>query len=335
MMSSTLPSDLERFEFRDLHPKVFMGTASDRYAGWIGQIYSKGPYEGRITRRAKSVGGHSFIEEVLPVDSVREYFDHFRALEIDFTFYRPLLGKDGERTQNYHALGQYRKHMGQGDRLILKVPQVVIAQKVRDGSGFVPNESYLNGRVFTAQFYEPAVELLGPALSGFIFEQEYQRRQDRTPPKELAEALDGFFQEVPRDHRYHLELRTESYLSDPVFEVLERNGVGQVLSHWSWLPPLRKQFAKSARRFLNGGGACVIRLMTPRGMRYEEAYAKAHPFDKLVDGMLQPEMIEDTVRIMRAGVEAGVEMHVIVNNRAGGNAPEIARRLAERFLSSE
>ena len=30
---------IEDFKFRDLSPAVRFGTASDRYAGWIGQIY--------------------------------------------------------------------------------------------------------------------------------------------------------------------------------------------------------------------------------------------------------------------------------------------------------
>ena len=37
---------LESFHFRNLHPKVLIGTASDRYAGWIGQIYSQDRYAG-------------------------------------------------------------------------------------------------------------------------------------------------------------------------------------------------------------------------------------------------------------------------------------------------
>jgi hypothetical protein len=28
---------IETFHFRNLHPKILIGTASDRYAGWIGQ----------------------------------------------------------------------------------------------------------------------------------------------------------------------------------------------------------------------------------------------------------------------------------------------------------
>ena len=61
----------------------------------------------------------------------------------------------------------------------------------------------------------------------------------------MAAALDKFFQAIPRDDRYHLELRTNLYLQEPVFEVLDKHGVGQILSHWIWLPPLRKQLAKA------------------------------------------------------------------------------------------
>ena len=61
---------IEQFQFRDLAPHTFLGTASDRYAGWIGQIYTEGRYEGRIARRTKTVGGKSFVEKTLPVESV-------------------------------------------------------------------------------------------------------------------------------------------------------------------------------------------------------------------------------------------------------------------------
>ena len=325
--------DLEKFEFRGLHPNILIGTASDRYSGWIGQVYSEDRYRGKITRRTNQVGGKSFIEEVLPVESVEEYFEHFRVLEIDFTFYRLLIDEDGQQTQNFQILKSYRTHAKARGCFVLKVPQTIFAQKLRRKGGYVENEAYLNPGIFARQFYEPAVKLLGSNLSGFVFEQEYQRAKERRSPKEMASALDDFFSMIPKDKRYHVELRTESYLSNPVFEVLEKHGVGQVLSHWTWLPPLRKQFAKAGRKFFNSGGQGIIRLMTPRGTRYEDAYAMAHPFDKLVEGMLSPETIKDTVELMRAGIERGISVNVIINNRAGGNAPSIARLVAEEFLS--
>jgi uncharacterized protein YecE (DUF72 family) len=302
----------------------------------MGQIYAPERYAaGQITRRSHTVGGKAFVEEVLPVSSVEEYFDHFRVLEIDFTFYRFLLEEDGRPTSNYRVLQTYREHQSEGDSLILKVPQVIFAQKLLRGGAFVANEAYLNPEMFRRQFYEPAQEILGPTLRGFVFEQEYQRQKERIAPEEMARALDAFFGAIPPDPCYHVELRTESYLSKPVFDVLAKHGVGQVLSHWTWLPPLRAQFAKSGNAVLNSGGRSVVRLMTPGRVRYEDAYAKAHPFSALVDGMLDPKMVEETVDLMRTAVNRGVEIDVIANNRAGGNAPLILRQVAARFLGEE
>ncbi len=322
----------EKFQFRTLHPNVLIGTTTDRYAGWIGQIYSKERYQGRISRRTHTVGGRTFVEEVLPIDSVKEYFEHFPVLEIDFTFYRPLLEKDGRPTQNYHVLREYRQHLRDGDQIVLKVPQVVFAQKLRRGGEYVQNEAYLNPEIFTNQFYEPAVDLLGSNLSAFIFEQEYQRKQDRPPLEDMASALDEFFGAIPADNRYHVEIRTESCLTTAIFNVLEKHGVGQVLSHWTWLPSLRRQFSKADNRCFNSGRHCIIRLLTPRGMKYEDSYAKAHPFDRLVEGMLQREMVEEVSELLWIGVNRGIRMNVLINNRAGGNAPMIAQQVAERFL---
>jgi uncharacterized protein YecE (DUF72 family) len=331
-MPLTPAADLEHFQFRHLHSQVKIGTASDRYAGWLGQIYTEERYQGRITQRTKVVGEHSFTEEVVPVDSVKEYFEHFPVLEIDFTFYRSLKDQNGKPTQTLQVLKAYQQHLRAGDALILKIPQVITAPRLRRGGQYQDNPAYLNAEVFTRQFYEPAAELLGPALAGFIFEQEYLTKQDRPPVTEMAAALDRFFQKIPKDDRYHLELRTDLYLREPVFEVLEKHGVGQVLSHWTWLPPLRKQLVKAGGRFFSAGKQCVIRLLTPLGMRYDDSYIQAYPFDRLVEGMLRPEMILETVDLMWQAVNQGELVNVIINNRAGGNAPLLSQMIAGKFL---
>ena len=107
--------------------------------------------------------------------------------------------------------------------------------------------------------------------------------------------------------------------------------MGLVFSHWTWLPPLRKQFAKVRTEFFNSGNQVVIRLITPLRMSYEESYAKAFPFDKMVPGMLDPEMIEDTAKIVNEAIKDKVQVNLIINNRAGGNAPLIAQKIADRL----
>lgn len=326
--------DLCRYRFRGLHPSVFLGTASDRYAGWIGQIYTEERYRGRLLSRSHKVAGKSYRESVLPVDSVKEYFEHFPVLEIDYTFYQLLLDANREPTPTWQVLNSYRRHLTPGDAVILKVPQLIFAQKIRRGTAYAANESYLNPELFTYHFYHPAVEVLGAHLAGFIFEQEYQRKAERVPSSQLVKALSTFFTAIPSDPRYHVELRTESYFDQSMVELLKAFGIGQVLSHWTWLPSLMAQFARTGRRFLNAGRQSIVRLLTPLGTRYEDAYARAFPFDKLVEGMVQPKMVEEAVGLMEEGIKQHVQMNIIINNRAGGNAPRIAQLIAERFLAT-
>ena len=113
---------------------------------------------------------------------------------------------------------------------------------------------------------------------------------------------------------------------------MRKYGVGQVLSHWTWLPNLSRQFLRSGGRFVDAGGQVVLRLMTPLGTRYEDAYAMAFPFDKLIDGMVQPAMVDQTAHLMWEAILQGARINIIINNRAGGNAPLIARMIAARFL---
>ena len=321
----------ERYLFRRLPASISIGTASDRYRGWTGQIYSEELYGGQITSRTNRVGNRSFREEVLPVDSVREYFQHFRVLEIDYTFYAPL-SENGVPTRCANTLQQYSMHMGPEDRVFLKAPQMFFAQKLKRAKDYALNENYLDAEAFTRQFYEPALSLLGPNLKGIIFEQEYQRQSERPHPEELAARLDRFFSSIPRDTRYHVELRTEAYLSKPVIDVLQKHGAGQVLSHWTWLPPLRTQFSRAGNRFITAGGQAVIRLMTPIGTRYEDAYAKAFPFNRLMEEMIQPGMIPQTVSLMWEALRNDVEINLIINNRAAGNAPLLAQRIVRKFV---
>jgi hypothetical protein len=68
------------------------------------------------------------------------------------------------------------------------------------------------------------------------------------------------------------------------------------------------------------------------GRRYDDSYIQAYPFDKLVEGMLRPEMILETVDLMWQAVNQGELINITIDNRAGGNAPLLAQLIAAKFL---
>jgi hypothetical protein len=53
----------------------------------------------------------------------------------------------------------------------------------------------------------------------------------------------------------------------------------------------------------------------------------------LVEGMLNPQIIEDTVHLIREAIKREKKIAVIINNRAGGNGPLITQQIAKRFLN--
>jgi hypothetical protein len=51
--------------------------------------------------------------------------------------------------------------------------------------------------------------------------------------------------------------------------------------------------------------------------------------------MLDPEMIEDTARIVNEAIKDKTQVNLIINNRAGGNAPLIAQMIADRLQTEK
>ena len=335
--------EVAAYQFHDVHPHVRFGTASDRYAGWLGQIYPEEKYTGRIKTRKKKVGQQSFEERTLPVESVEDYFEHFSVLELDFPFYRPLRNADGTPSNNLFVLQQYAAFAPEDAIFLLKAPQQFFARKLRRSQGGKPsyevNPDFLNVAAYTTQFHEPAIEILGERLAGFLFEQEYQRRSDSPDPMDNIAEFDAFFSAIPRDVQPHIELRSEHLLTPAYFDWLADRGLGHVFSHWTWLPPIRKQWELCGRRFTAGNGEVVTRLLTPLNRKYADAYATAYPFDKPVPAITETQqarnMVLDVTALVYQAEAQNALLNVIANNRAWGNSPALAQAISFRVLDEE
>lgn len=344
-MPSSSPSSLsdrraaaDRLDFRSLHPHARFGTASDRYAGWLGQIYSEETFGSRISSRKRTLGGRTFEERQLPIESVREYFEHFGVLELDFTFYRPLREQD-EPSSNYFVLSNYLDHAPDDASFLLKAPQQYFARALRRGGDFVDNPDYLDADAYVETFHTPAVDLLGDQLAGIIFQQEYCRVADSPSPEANVEQLDAFFGELPADAQYHVELRSDHLMDDTYFDWLDTRGLGHVFSHWTWLPAIREQWARCGERFTATNDQAVARLLTPRDVKYADAYAMAYPFDAAAPEICETEqardMVLDATALTYRAEAQDVLLNVIANNRAWGNAPLLCQAIAHRILDEE
>ena len=352
MAEHGLSEAIERFEFRSIDAQgVAFATASDRYAGWIGQIYDR-DYVAETTRRPKRLKTGTFEEVVLPVSSVDEYFEHFPSLELDFTFYAPLLTADGDLTRTYRTLETYAAATSQG-RFWVKAPEVFTAPTVRSGGKgsdprprrdreatgphFFPNPNYADPEAFRRQFVDPLQTLLGDRLEGVVFEQGYIPATQVPPVASAIEPLDVLMRSLGHAVELHMELRTPRLLQPEYFDWLRSVQAGFVVSHWTFLPSIGAQFKQLGGIWPSDAkGRVVQRLLTPIGVRYEDAYAQAHPFDAPVPAISSSApakaMVRESVAMTFQALTAGLKPTVIVNNRAWGNAPDLARVLARRII---
>lgn len=330
---------IDAFDFRSVHPQLLFGTASDRYAGWIGQIYSD-TWGSQVKTRGRKLGGLKFEERTVPIATSEEYFEHFSVLEVDFTFYRALRGPAGAPSNNYFVLQQYADAAPESARFILKAPQQVTARILRQSGAGKPsyeeNDHYLNADIFEEGFLAPAREILGDRLSGVIFEQEYQRKASSPDPTRNVEELDRFFSSITDATPIHLELRSPHLLVPAYFKWLKASGLGFVFSHWTWLPPLREQWKLTGEEFTSSSKQFICRLLTPLRMPYAKAYEHAHPFDKPVTELSETDqaenMVMDTAALSIQSLKHDYAAMIISNNRAWGNAPSLAQKVAKRIL---
>ena len=332
-------AEAERFDLRRIHPVLHFGSASDRYAAWIDQVYPRDVWADQVTTRRKAVAGRSYEERLLPVASVEDYFLHFGVLEVDSTYYRPLLEASGKPSPGLFALEHYADAAPANARFLLKAPQQFVARRLRrkvDGRwAYVDNPDFFDAQAFAARFLIPAQQKLGVKLAGVILEQPYERAADSPSSEVFVDEWARFMDEVP-DAPYHVEVRSSHQLTARYFEWLSNAEVGFCFSHWQWLPPLVDQWRMVGERFASAGGRAVLRLVQPRDMDYAESWRLAYPFEDAAPGLSDTpaarRMIDEATALMYQAVEAGVVLDVIGNNRAWGNTPDLDRTLAHRFL---
>ncbi|MCH7801212.1 MAG: sulfatase-like hydrolase/transferase, partial [Chloroflexi bacterium] len=189
-----------------------------------------------------------------------------------------------------------------------------------------------NARGFDERFLMPALELLDDRLVGIIFEQEYLRKNERPEIEEFVVGLDRFFRDVPANVQFHLEIRTAAFHVPMYLDWLADHGLGFVFSHSTWQKPLREQWQYVGKRFTAANGEAVVRLLTPLKLRYPQAFDLTHPFEGPVAQIVESEegqaMVDDTVALAEEAIAQHKTVNLVLNNRAWGSAPDLAREIA-------
>jgi len=288
-------------------PEVRFGTSSWAYEGWQGLVYHRTYAKSRFSQ-----------------DTLAEYAAYttnstplFRTVGIDHSFYRPAGAKQ---------LAHYAEQVPDDFRFCSKVWEDITipayANLPRYGTkAGKPNPRFLDAGVFRDLVLGPAQESLGQKLGPFIF--EFQRRG--IEPTTFLDRLDQFLTQLPPGPQYATEIRNPGLLSPRYRDILQSHGVAHVYNHWSYMPPLAEQHRLLGEQFT--APHVVMRLLTPLGLKYEQAVERYKPYDRIVQP--QPQMRQETIALAKQAASAGRSTYVLVNNRSEGCSPLTVKALVE------
>ena len=279
-----------------LPPEIRFGASSWNYPGWRGLVYHR-EYEGRgVSAR--------MLEEYAA-------FPLFRTVGIDSSFYVPPTDA---------VLEAYASHLPPGFPCVSKVWNQITVQtfsKAQDKArGGKLNPDFLNPDVFLEAVYEPYRRHFAGHAGPFVFEFQAIGRGSGVTAERFTERLDEFFDALPREGMYAVEIRNEEFLTPAYFAVLREHGVAHVFNSWTRMPPIGDQLDLPGAV---SGPFIVARALLQPGRTYDEAVDAFAPYDRIQDP--SPPLRRELVRLIETAVRTRIPAYLLVNNRAEGSAP--------------
>ena len=293
--------------------RVFIGTSSWKYDGWMGQIYSRERYLSR----------GKFSQKTFEAECLAEFAETFPIVCGDFSFYQ------------FPTPEFWRKLFTNApDRLqfALKVPEEVTVEVFPRHPRYGPragrtNEAYLNADAFRAQFLEP-LEPYRSRIACLIF--EFGARG--ATAKEFVAQIVPFFDLLPSTFRYAVEVRNREFLVPLYFDTLKEHRAAHVFNAWTKMPPLQEQVA-IPEAFTADFTVVRRRCCAPLAGCMKNAVAQFAPYTKIQDE--NPEgrkALRDLIQRMKQERRTS---YIFANNRFEGNAPETIRAITDEKLPVE
>lgn len=283
--------------------RIWIGTSSWKYYGWLGQIYTYERYDSR----------GKFSRKKFEAECLREYAEVFPAVGGDFTFYR--YPSENTWTNLFEASPETLQ-------FVFKAPEEVTVDVFprHDRYGAragTENPAYMSAAVFESLFLRP-LEMYRQRVGPIVF--EFGPR--RVPLRRFVADLDKFLGALPDRFRYAVEVRNPDYFDPRYFECLKAHNVAHVFNAWTKTPPLADQVALEDAFTAD---IIVSRALLSHEFNYEDAVNTYQPYSEI---RKKDPGARGALRELIARAQAdGRAAYILVNNRLEGNAPETIRSI--------
>jgi uncharacterized protein YecE (DUF72 family) len=291
--------------------RVYFGTSSWKYEGWLGTIYNGDRYQTR----------GKLSKAKFEQDCLAEYAKTFPTVCGDLTFYQfpsvQYWAKLFDATPKHFIFG-------------FKVPEDITVETWPKHARYgkragLANEHFLNAQALE-QFFTSRLKPYGKQVGPLIFEFGTFNKKTFPTPADFLTALDPFLKSLPEGLRYAIEIRNEEYLTPDYLSVLASHNVAHALNAWTRMPTLDHQAQLPG---ILTADFTVVRALLRKYRPYEKAVETFEPYDRIQE---VNEGARDGMRLIaQRAMHERKDAFLFVNNRLEGNAPSTIEAVLERL----
>ena len=181
------------------------------------------------------------------------------------------------------------------------------------------NAGFFDPSYATDMVVAPFVEGLGEKGGAILFQLAPQDPATLGGPAGFADRVYEFLSRLPDGVTYAFELRNQALLTPRYAEALDAAGAVHCVNVHPTMPDVASQHR---RAYTANTPKLIVRWMLGWGRSYQDAAARYHPFDRLVDEDVR------TRAAIAALCRRATDALIIVNNKAEGCSPLSVTRLA-------
>jgi uncharacterized protein YecE (DUF72 family) len=190
--------------------RLVIGTCSWKYPSWEGLVY--------VSRT--------------PLDFLTEYARRYRSVEVDQWFWS--LGKGGIGLPSAEVVDAYDRATDAGFTFTVKCPNALtLTHHYAKTKQLQENQAFLDPALFMA-FYS-SLGRLHAKVGLYIFQFEYLNKAKMPDRSTFMSALQRFFDALPPDLPYAVEIRNPRWIDSLWLESLTRMHVAPVLLQGYWM----------------------------------------------------------------------------------------------------
>jgi uncharacterized protein YecE (DUF72 family) len=258
-------------------------------------------YIGTSAFTAAGWEGSFYPAGMKPADYLTYYATKFNSVEVDSTFYR---------TPSAATVNGWARKTPEGFVFAVKVPQTITHEKM------------LTAAEADFKYFVETMDLLGEKLGPMVFQFPYFNRTKFKSGGEFLKLLTTFMKQLPKDHKFAVEIRNKSWLDARFADALRSYNVALVLQDQSWMPrptALFEKFDPITSTFT------YIRWLGDR----KGIEQRTKTWDTVIVDRTQE--LAEWVEIVRKLHKRRIQIFAYANNHYAGHAPETVQQFQQMF----